>query len=191
MFENPNRGRQAINSRSQIVFRTDILPKIVVGCPCYRHRHRRPSRLFSHHLSHYRGSSWKFILIKVSFGFALYLHNTKTKMTKLKKSCGFLFLTFAYKIKNSFIANKKLTTLIKHHNVTQRSVVCFFVIFPIFDVAVVQYVSAFIHPLIVSLIRYSRIITIAIIFRHRGYRRPSRLFSNHLSHYRGSSYRFI
>ena len=42
MFENPRRGRQASNfttnvpknSRSQIVFRTDIFPKIVVGCPC-------------------------------------------------------------------------------------------------------------------------------------------------------------
>ena len=86
----------------------------------FRHCHRRPSRPFSHHLSHCKGSSWKFILIKVSFGFALDLHNTKTKITKLKKSCGFFFLTFTYKIKNSFIANKKLTTPIKHHNVTQR-----------------------------------------------------------------------
>ena len=38
MFENPRRGRQARNffenSRSKIVFRTDILPKIVVGCSC-------------------------------------------------------------------------------------------------------------------------------------------------------------
>ena len=42
MFENPRRGRRASNkfykkccknSRSQIVFRTDILPKTVVGCP--------------------------------------------------------------------------------------------------------------------------------------------------------------
>ena len=42
MFENPRRGRQASkkfynkcseNSKSQIVFRTDIFPKIVVGCP--------------------------------------------------------------------------------------------------------------------------------------------------------------
>ena len=92
----------------------------------FRHCHRRPSRPFSHHLSHYKGSSWKFILIKVSFGFSLDLHNTKTKMTKLKKSCGFFFLTFTYKIKNRFIANKKLTTPIKHHNVTQRSVVVVF-----------------------------------------------------------------
>ena len=46
MFENPRRGRQARNfatkcfenSRPQIVFRTDILPKIVVGCPW----HMRP-----------------------------------------------------------------------------------------------------------------------------------------------------
>ena len=40
MSENPRRGRQARNfttnaenSRSQIVFRTDIFPKIYVGCP--------------------------------------------------------------------------------------------------------------------------------------------------------------
>ena len=69
----------------------------------FRHCHRRPSRLFSHHLPHYRGSSWKFILIKLfnSFGFALDVHNTKTNMTNLKKSCGFFFLTFAYKIKKT------------------------------------------------------------------------------------------
>ena len=47
MFENPRRGRQAKlskkfynkcseNSRSQIVFRTDIFPKIAVGCPWRR-----------------------------------------------------------------------------------------------------------------------------------------------------------
>ena len=39
MFKNPRRGRKArnftTNSRSQIVFRTDIFPKIVVGCPCF------------------------------------------------------------------------------------------------------------------------------------------------------------
>jgi len=29
------------NSRSQIVFRTDILPKIVVGCSCYRPKRTR------------------------------------------------------------------------------------------------------------------------------------------------------
>ena len=38
MFENPRRGRQArnftTNARSQIVFRTDIFPKIAFGCPC-------------------------------------------------------------------------------------------------------------------------------------------------------------
>ena len=42
MFENPRRGQASKkfynkcseNSRSQIVFRTDIFPKIVVGCPC-------------------------------------------------------------------------------------------------------------------------------------------------------------
>ena len=41
-FENPRRGRQARNltkkcsenSRCQIVFRTEIFSKIVVGCPC-------------------------------------------------------------------------------------------------------------------------------------------------------------
>ena len=66
----------------------------------------------------------------------------------------------------------------------------FFVIFPIYDVTVVQYVSAAIQPLIVSLIRHSRIIIIAIIFHHR-HRRPSRSFSHHLSHYRGSSWKFI
>ena len=118
-----------------------------------------------------------------------YTVQIKTKMTKLKKSCGFFFLTFAYKIKNSFIANKKLTTPIKHHNVTQRSVFCFFD-FSDYDVTVVQYVSAAIQPLIVSLIRHSRIIIIAIIFRHR-HRRPSRSFSHHLSHYKGSSCRFM
>ena len=100
--------------------------RIIIIAIIFRHCHRRPSRSFSHHLSRYRGSSWKFILIKVSFGFPLDLHNTKTKITKLKKSCGFFFLTFTYKIKNSFIANKKLTTPIKHHNVTQRFVFCDF-----------------------------------------------------------------
>ena len=41
MFENPRRqalkkfyNKCSENSRSQIVFRTDIFPKIVVGCPC-------------------------------------------------------------------------------------------------------------------------------------------------------------
>ena len=42
LFENPRRGMEARNfttnvpknSRSQIVFRTDIFSKIVVGCPC-------------------------------------------------------------------------------------------------------------------------------------------------------------
>ena len=71
----------------------------------------------------------------------------------------------------------------------QRSVVCFFVIFPIYDVTVVQSVSAAIQPLIVSLIRHSRIIIIAIIFRHC-HRRPSRP-SHHFSHYRVSSWKFM
>ena len=40
MFENPRRGRQAVklykcseNSRSQIVFRTDIFQKLTLGAP--------------------------------------------------------------------------------------------------------------------------------------------------------------
>ena len=42
MFENPRRqaskkfyNKCSENSRSQIVFRTDIFPKIAVGCPCW------------------------------------------------------------------------------------------------------------------------------------------------------------
>ena len=58
--------------------------RIIIIAIIFHHRHRRPSRPFSHHFSHHKGSSWKFILIQLSFGFALDLHNRKTNMTKLK-----------------------------------------------------------------------------------------------------------
>ena len=58
--------------------------RIVIIAIIFHHRHLLPSRSFSHHFSHYRGSSCKFILTQLSFGFALDLHNRKTNMTKLK-----------------------------------------------------------------------------------------------------------